>query len=232
MICDFGSSWILIPDADLESYTRLDLSSMSMLLEFLMMNNPNVSQECLQVTNYHLHVDEHPEPKSVNELLSYPWFKIPDVPPIPKAPTPLLQPDAVREIGYLQPMDPAGTTSPPTEPQFGPMTRHASPASFAQRMGRNLRAVRGHVAARVRSLTGRDRQPSSEHGREHVVPVARSPSTDSSRVRVHHVEDEPHGAAEAEPDRPSRSSRVRNRLTSMGRAIARPFRSSYRRHEE
>ena len=234
MICDFGISVILGPHDELDAHTGYDVSGVCSMLYFLMQHNQNVSEECLQVTNFHFQFDdEDSKPKSVNELLAYPWFKIPAVPPIPKAPTPLLRPEAVREIGYLPPMDPAGTTSPLTEPQFGPMTRHDSrPASLAQRMRQNLRAVRGHVAARVRSLTGRDRQPSSEHGREQVAPVARSPSKESSRVREHHWEDKPHGAAEAEPDRPSRSSRVRDRLTSMGRAIARPFRSSYRRHED
>ena len=100
-----------------------------------------------------------------------------------------MRPDAVQKIGYLQPMDPAGTTSPPTEPQFGPMTRHESrPASLAQRMRRNLRAASHRVATRVRSLTGRDRQqstvePGSTHVTEQVAPVARTQSTESSRVR-------------------------------------------------
>ena len=164
--------------------------------------------------------------------------------PFRKHPPPLLQPDAVKHIGYLQPMDRAGTTSPPAEPQFGPMTRHES-ESLAQRMRRNLTAVPSRVAARVRSLTGRDRQPSTQrdqgthgtaHGQEQVLPVARSPaarspSLESSRVREPHLEEEARGAAEAEPDRLSRTSRVRSRLTSMGRAIARPFRSSYHRSE-
>ena len=232
MICDFGMSVVLGPDDDLDTYTRSDTSRMSALLHvllspeaFLTKNMPNISEEAMQVIRAQDFTGS--EPYTVPELTSHPWFKRSAVPPIPKAPTPLLQPDAVREIGYLQSMDPAGTTSPPTEPQFGPMTRdEPRPASFAQRMRRNLR-----------SLTGRDRQPSSgthggAHGREQVAPVARTPSKESSRVREQHLEEEPRGAAAVEPDRPSRSSRVRNRLTSMGRAIARPFRRSSRRSEQ
>ena len=233
MICDFGISRILGPQDDLDTHTQLDVSCMCSMLNFLMQNNQNVSEECQQAIDSHYHInDDDVQPKTVNDLLAYPWFKRSAVPPIPKAPTPLLQPDAVREIGYLPPMDPAGTTSPPTEPQFGPIIRHESrPASFSQRM----RDVPGHVAARLRSWTGRDRQPSSEergtiHGREQVAP--RTPSKESSRVREHHVEEERRGVAEAEPDRPSRTGRIRNRLTSMGRALAHPFRRSSRRHEE
>ena len=234
MICDFGLSWILGPDDDLDTQTRFDVKSLSKLLWSLVHHIPNISFECMQVISMrHFESEDRSEPYTVRELLTYSWFKRPAVPPIPKAPTPLLHPDAVQEIGYLQPMDPAGTTSPPTKPQFGPKTFHESD-SLAQRMGRNLRAASHRVATRVRSLTGRDRQPSAEthgtaHGREQVSPVARTPSRESSPVREQPLEEEQQGAAE--PDRPSRSSRVRNRLTSMGRAIARPFRRSFDRLE-
>ena len=232
MICDFGISVILGPEDDLDANTRQDTSRMCSLLSFMTENMPNISEEAMQVIRAQGSSDDHSKPKNVKELLSYPWFKRSDFPPIPKAPTPLLQPDAVQQIGYLQPIDPAGTISPL---MFGPMTRHESrPASFAQRMRQNLRTVPSRVASRVRSLTGRVRQLSAVKPgstREQVSPVARSPTKESSRVRVHHGEEERRGAAEAEPDRPSRSGRVRNRLTSMGRAIARPFRHSSRRSE-
>ena len=107
-----------------------------------------MSKEGVQVIRAQEPSVDHAVPRTVPELLSYPWFKKPAVPPIPKAPTPLLRPEAVQEIGYLQSMDPAGTTSPPTEPQFGPRTRHDS-ESLAQRMGRNLAAVPHRVACHV-----------------------------------------------------------------------------------
>ena len=280
MICDFRISIILGPEDVLDEYTRGDVAQLSFLLSFMVQNHPHVSEEAKQVIRVDHFSDDHSEPYTVTELLSYPWFRGPAVPPMPSSPTPLLQPEAVEQIGYLQPMDPAGTTSPPTEPQFGPVTRDEfRPVPFAQRMRRNLRAVPDRVATRFRSLTGRephriirtmgyvapvsrspspesshvseqhveeerrgsaepgpsrrsrDRQPSSEHGSAHgrVSYVARSPSTESSHVRLHHLERR--GTAEAEPDRPSRTSRVRDRLTSMGRAIARPFRRSSRRSD-
>ena len=291
MICDFGTSRILEPDEELDTHTGQDAERLCSILYYLLENLPNVSEEAVQVIQAKYPRDDHSELKGVDELLAYSWFKRSSSAPVPKTPTPLLHPDAVREIGYLPPMDPAGTTSPPVGPQFGPLTRKESrPAPIAQRMRRNLRAFPGHVAARFRSMTGRARQPSTEthptaHGREQEATVARSPSTESSRVREQrveeerrgaaaaepgpsrrsrdrqpssehgsahgreqvasghrsppteslrvreqHVEEEPHGTAEAEPDLPSRTGRVRDRLTSMGRAIARPFRRSSRRH--
>ena len=203
MICDFGVSTILGPDDDLDTHTQFDVASLSSILDYLVHNISYISAEAMQVIRAQCASDDHTEPKSVNELLSYPWFKRSASPPIPKTPTPLLQPKAVQQIGYLPPLDPAGTISPPTEPQFGRMTRAESrPASFAQRMGRNLRAFPRHVTARVRSLTGRD----TTHGREQVAP-------------------------EAEEDLPSRTGRIRNRRSSRDRAIARPFRHSSGRSE-
>ena len=209
MLCDFGLSSILGPDDDLGEYTRIDVARLSSMLYDLVQNLPNISAEAMQVIRAQDSSDDHSLPCTVPELLSFSWFKIPAVPPIPKAPTPLLQPDAVQEIGYLPPVDPAGTTS---HPQFGPMPRGESrTASLAQRMRRNLTAVSRRVASRVRSLTGRDRQPSTvthrtTHGREQVAP-------------------------EAEQDLPSRTGRLRSRHSSMDRAIARPFRRSSRRSE-
>ena len=156
MLCDFGLSIIVEPDVPIAC--RPDVSAVCRIAGSMMKNIPK-SEEALQVISERR--VGHPVPTTIAELLDFPWFNGPVHAPIPKEPTPLLQPEVVHQIGYLPPLDHAGTTSPPpvahvvhTSPDAieGVSRSDSRGGSFAQRMGERLRSIPHRVRARIRSL--------------------------------------------------------------------------------
>ena len=159
MICDFEKSEIKKPDDPIVRYTfQEDVLAVGRIAKY-MMRNISKSEDAVQM------ISGRPEgrdvPLTIPDFLNLPWFEGPVHAPIPKEPTPLLHPEVVRKIGYLPPLDPAGTISPP------PVERvvHSPPddieevpgsdsrgGSFPQRMRERLRSIPHHVRARIRSL--------------------------------------------------------------------------------
>ena len=158
MICDFGDSIILTPDHPIVLLTfRPDVLAVCQIAK-TMMRMISKSEEARDLIRGHR--EGHKAPGTIPELMEFPWFAGPVHAPIPKEPTPLLQPDVVERIGYLPPIHSAGTTSPqraahglhrssdaeavtPSDSQGG---------SFAQRMRERLRSIPHHVRARISSL--------------------------------------------------------------------------------
>ena len=154
MICDFGLSTIVAPDRPIES--RMDVYAVRMIASTMMLPKSKKAVELVSGRR-----KGHPSPTTIAEFLEFPWFAGPVQAPIPKEPTPLLQPEIVEQIGYLPPLDPAGTTSPPPVAQV----IHPQPdeieavtpsdsrgGSFAQRMRERLRSIPHRVRSRIRSL--------------------------------------------------------------------------------
>ena len=153
LICDFGLSEILKPDDQLLFTFRSDVMAVRRIAKFIMLNISR-SEEANQMISGHR--EGHDIPTTITELLDFPWFAGPVCAPIPKEPTPLLQPEVVKRIGYLPPLDPAGTTS--AQAFDGPSDAGAETRSdsrggtFAQRMRERLRSIPHHVRTRIRSL--------------------------------------------------------------------------------
>ena len=154
MLCDFGLSIIEKPDRPIAS--RMDVSQVIQIAAAMMLPN---SKEGVQLVSGRR--QGHPQPTTIAELLEFPWFSGPVHAPIPKAPTPILQPEVVEQIGYLPPLDPSGTTSPqqvadvvhPLTDEIESVARSDSrSSSFAQRMRNHLRSIPHHVRSRIRSL--------------------------------------------------------------------------------
>ena len=175
MICDFGLSIIEKPDRPIDC--DMDVSAVCKIAEDMMRPKSKKGVELVSG-----HRKGHPSPTTIAELLEFPWFNGPVYAPIPKEPTPLLQPEVVEQIGYLPPLDPAGTRSPdhvahvvhPQPDEIVPHARASSSAqrvahpppdeieaeipsdsrggSFAHRMRERLRSIPHHVRTRIRSL--------------------------------------------------------------------------------
>ena len=175
MLCDFGLCKIVEPDVPIDC--RGDVTDLRRILESMMMHT---SKEADQVIRGHR--EGHSLPTTIAELLDFPWFAGPVHAPIPKEPTPLLRPEVVKQIGYLPPLAPAGTSSKPrvAHPPPGEIEvvahAHASTSSsqrvilpppheiekvtrsdsrggsFAHRIRERLRSIPHHVRSRIRSL--------------------------------------------------------------------------------
>ena len=175
MICDFGMSIIVKPEAPI--VCRRDVSAIFGIAAAMMLPK---SKKGVQLVSGRR--KGHPVPMTIPELLAFPWFDGPVQAPIPKEPTPILQPEVVEQIGYLPPLDAAGTTSPgpvahvvhPQPDEIVPHARASSSAqrvahpppdeieaeipsdsrggSFAHRMRERLRSIPHHVRTRIRSL--------------------------------------------------------------------------------
>jgi serine/threonine protein kinase len=119
MLADFGYSLIIAPDEDItqpfpgDYYRRCSVTDISMLPQIardMMGDKKRLSPEAQQVLDLQrVHRDDLP--KTVKQLLSFPWFSMNAVAPIPKAPTPLLLPGAAEKIGFASPVG-AGTVAP------------------------------------------------------------------------------------------------------------------------
>ena len=153
MLCDFGLSIIVAPDRPIVS--QGDVTDVRHILK-TMIKHKSKSNEADQVINGYW--EGHSLPTTIAELLEFPWFNGPVHAPIPKEPTPLLQPEVIERIGFLPPIDPAGTTSKPRVAHPPPndteaVTRSDSRgSSFAHRMRERLRNIPHHVRTRIRSL--------------------------------------------------------------------------------
>ena len=108
MICDFGLAQIMPPDVPVTLVCQRDVAAVIRIAAAIMLPNSKHGSELVSGSRR-----GHPVPATIRELLAFPWFSGPVHAPIPKEPTPILQPDVVEQIGYLPPLDPAGTTSPP-----------------------------------------------------------------------------------------------------------------------
>ena len=161
MICDFGLAYIIGTEEHTSEHSfRPDISSVRRLAQYMMRNIPKSTEAGEMITGCRLGIKY---PSTVPELLAFPWFNGPVHAPIPKEATPLLQPEVVRQIGYLPPLDPAGTISPPhvahvthqppDEIDMNEVTPSDSRGgSFAQRLRERLRSIPHHVRTRIRSL--------------------------------------------------------------------------------
>ena len=177
MLCDFGLSIIVKPDALVN--TQYDVTEVRLILESMMRET---SEEADQVISGRR--SGHPLPNTISELLEFPWFNGPVRAPIPKEPTPLLQPEIVERIGYLPPLDPAGTTSPtrvahPPPDELGAVNHDRADSrsvSFAHRMRERLRSIPHLIGTRIRSLPcvgGRAARRGSESEVELEEPPSR-----------------------------------------------------------
>ena len=159
MICDFGLAHIMRPDEPIGQHTfQPDISSVRRLAVY-MMQNISRSPEAKEMISGRL--PGHKHPSKIAEFLAFPWFNGPVHAPIPKEPTPLLQPEVVEQIGYLPPLDAAGTTSPspakhvvhsPHDEIEEVSGSDSHGGTFAHRMRERLRSIPHHVRTRIRSL--------------------------------------------------------------------------------
>ena len=158
MICDFGHSIILEPDEAISVFTfRPDVLAVCQTAK-TMMRMITKTKEALDLINCLR--EGHEIPTTIPELLEFPWFAGPVHAPIPKEPTPLLQPEVVHQIGYLPQLGPAGTTSPqrvahglhrPSDAEAATLSASRG-GSFAQRMRERLRSIPHRVRTRIGSL--------------------------------------------------------------------------------
>ena len=158
MICDFGKSVILHPNEPIVPFTfQIDVLSICRIAG-TMMRRTSKSKEAFDMISGHC--GRHDTQTTIPELLAFPWFAGPVCAPIPKEPTPILQPDVVERIGYLPPLHPSGTTS---QPRIAHGLHRPSGAeavtpsdsrggSFAQRMRDRLRSIPDRVRTRISSM--------------------------------------------------------------------------------
>ena len=209
MICDFGISIIVKPDAPF--ITQGDVSELRVILEAMLTMDRHQSKEAIQVISGRR--KGHPQLTTIPELLAFPWFAGPVRAPIPKEPTPLLRPEIVERIGYLPPQARARTTSRPrvAHPSPGEIEvvpqAHASTSSpqqvthpppdeieavnpsephggsFAHRMRERLRSIPHHVRARISSLPCVGRQAARSGSAPEPEP---EPEEQPSRRRHEH----------------------------------------------
>jgi serine/threonine protein kinase len=261
MITDFGLSMVLSDDA--ECFGRLIKAGfentdaafqndclylqgmVSQLVKGRNKSVPNLSREVQMLISPETRDSRYTE--SIDNFLSLPWFKMKAVVPIPKAATPLLDPHDVEEMGYLPPLDPAGTLSPGEQP--------VRQKSLPDRMRKSVTGI----PSRLRAWSGRSRTqsgievPAAEQGRSSSPQAGPSHATDSPHRRqslsqrfrqsVHNLahrkpsrgaSDEESPAAAAAAPGPSRSdptpaqrsagASLRDRTRSLGQAMSRPFR--------
>ena len=101
MLCDFGTSIIVTPDLPIDC--QQDVTDVRLILSSMMIHTSK-GKEADQVISGHR--EGYPSPTTIAELLEFPWLAGPVHAPIPKEPTPFLQPDVLQQIGYLPPLPP------------------------------------------------------------------------------------------------------------------------------
>ena len=159
MIADFGNSALTAdlpdPSADIEQ----DVLKVIMMMNHLITRGRRsvlVSQ--LIAGAYAILEKRNPKywvPSTAKGLKDHPWTSSDQLEtPMPKLPTPLLDPLVVDSIGYRQPIDPAGTMGTPDVVHYGPRNlqddkRHRVKRPLIQRVSR---AIAQPVQAAVRGI--------------------------------------------------------------------------------
>ena len=226
LICDFGWSEIIKPFKDIHDMTfRSEIISLTGILRYMMSKIEEKSAEAEQILSGRR--AGFPVPTTVTHFLTFPWFDGPVRAPIPKSPSPLLPPEVVRQIGYLPPVGSTESVSPPVEPLTESPGRVPDSArkTFAQRLRQRFTSAPRPVKERAGSPLWGAEEAEREDTKYEEFAFGHSPPAGPSRGRRQQQADD----EEKAESRPSVGSRIRDRMRSMGQAIARPFRKSSRR---
>lgn len=117
MVCDFGLAKILPPDGEtIAAAGRVDLKRLVVIAQSMLNAYGRISREAIEVVDSDR---KNRLPQTIAEFLSFPWFSMRAIPPIPKKPTPILAPHIVEQMGYLPPLNPAGTPASSSTPKPG-----------------------------------------------------------------------------------------------------------------
>jgi serine/threonine protein kinase len=138
---------------------------------------------------------------TITLFMSYPWFRMEAVPPIPKTPTPLLPDEAVEDMGYLPSVEHPGRRRTESQPQ-------PPPPSFTQRMAHTVRSIPSLVLGRARGTSSTEATTGATGSTRHQSGVETSHTGSGHR---------------------SLSHGLRERARSFGQTVSRPFRRNPRR---
>lgn len=109
LICDFGQCMIADPGSS--PIFKKDVHSVCKLIELMLLGEEHeprpLSPDAMQLLT-RSRSGMWAVPDTIHELVQqFHWFSGPSVPPFPKPPSPILQPDVVQDIGYRSPRTPS-----------------------------------------------------------------------------------------------------------------------------
>ena len=250
MICDFGGAALFAELPDPKYAVMEDVDAVATMLNRILPHSRRSDQANHLIASVFAIMERTgPGPSTVPQLLQHPWFTSgPSIGPIPKEPTPLLRPAVVQKIGYLQPMDAAGTTGTPTDPVQGPRNLPEHKRRDERRRGSLMQRLRRAVSVPTRAAVRGVRRAVSREAP--VVPAAAegielseaavaggavggAPAPTPPPIETLTIGGSPTASPrrqgtsdEPSPESGARRSGIRGRLHGLRTTITSPFRSS------